>query len=308
MTMRRGRLISVFSMLALVGGCKLFTRPPPEHPRLWLAGDVHLGSGGAERLRPVTSKLHGQGIVNLEGPVGDATASSEKRLVNGHQACAALFDAGVRVAQVVNNHALDLGDAGIVQTAAELAAAGVLRASSEAPVVLDAGALSFDVESFDLTHGVPADLVVQLRRARGPRPLIVTFHVTAEPLLLPTPELEAATEAALDAGAVVVAAQGTHALAPVKWRGQALVAYGLGNVVFDCACTDEEDALALELKFSPDGGLEDAWVVPLRAGLKGEPAALSADAPLLFQLLENLGSDRLERLGDRARVARSISP
>ena len=67
----------------------------------------------------------------------------------------------------------------------------------------------------DLTPGVPEHLA---QRLSPTRPLFVTFHVTAEPLLLPERVLEEAAEIALDAGATVVAAQGTHSLAPVKRR------------------------------------------------------------------------------------------
>jgi hypothetical protein len=300
----RAALIAFFFAFAAcrAGGCS----PPLEHPRFWFAGDVNLGPGGGpERLSAVTSKLHGAGIVNLEGPVGDpALGSSEKRLINGPNACAALYDAGVRVAQVVNNHAQDLGENGAQQTAADLAAAGVLE-SHELPLLFDAGTVTVAIQSFDLTHGVPEHLAQKLSTTR---PLFVTFHVTAEPLLLPEPELETATEIALDAGATVVAAQGTHSLAAVKWRGRALVAYGLGNVAFDCNCTDEEDGLALEVQLHPDGGLEDAWVVPLQAGLKGKPATLSADPGFTFSVLENIGSDPLVVLGDRARVTPHVSP
>ncbi|MFT3840953.1 MAG: CapA family protein [Myxococcaceae bacterium] len=299
--MLRAAGIAVFLLFAAcrVGAC---APPPPEHPRFWLAGDLNLGpNGGPERISAVSSQLHGAGIVNLEGPVGDpARGSSKERLINGPNACAALFDAGVRVAQVVNNHAMDLQSPGVEQTLLELKSAGLL-ASSETPVFYDAGTFTLAVQSFDLTSGVPYDF---LKRLSPVRPLFLTLHVTAEPLLLPEPELEATTELALDAGVTLIAAQGTHSLAPLKWRGGALVAYGLGNLAFDCDCTDEEDGLALEVQLTPDGGLEDAWAVPVKAGLKGQPAALAADPAFTWQVLQNIGSSRLEPNGTRARVIR----
>lgn len=301
--MLRAAGIAVFLLFAAcrVSSCAA-PPPPPEHPRFWLAGDVNLGpNGGTERVSAVTSQLHGAGIVNLEGPVGDAAlGSSDKRLINGPQACAALYDAGVRVAQMVNNHWMDLEAPGVEQTRLELKTAGLL-ASSETPVFYDAGTVTVAVQSFDLTGGVPVDF---LKRLSTVRPLFLTLHVTAEPLLLPEPELEATTELALDAGVTLIAAQGTHSLAPLQWRGGALVAYGLGNLAFDCDCTDEEDGLALEVQLQPDGGLEDAWVVPVKAGLKGKPAALALDPSFTYQVLKNIGSSRLEPNGTRARVAR----
>ena len=78
-------------LLVAGGGCAT--------PRqLWFGGDVHLGTGGAQRLRAVADALApARGVVNLEGPIGseaEASASPEAGerlvLVNGPRTATAL--------------------------------------------------------------------------------------------------------------------------------------------------------------------------------------------------------------------------
>ena len=129
--------------------------------------------------------------------------------------------------------------------------------------------------------------------------LVATFHVTGPPTYLPRPELVDAVATALDAGASVIAAHGTHELARVERRGPAVVAWGLGNLAFACACTDEQSGALLEIALGP-GGAGEAVIIPIDAGLTGGAAHAAADPALTFELLEALGSSRLDRRGDRA--------
>lgn len=112
--------------------------------------------------------------------------------------------------------------------------------------------------------------------------------------------MEAAVEAALAAGATVVAAHGTHQLARVERRGRAVIAWGLGNLAFACACTDETDGLLLRVELDADGAALRAAVVPVDAGLRGEAVRPAREAALVFDLLESLGSSPLTRAKARA--------
>ena len=127
---------------------------------------------------------------------------------------------------------------------------------------------------------------------------IATFHTTGVPSYLPSPELRREVEGALEAGATVVAVHGSHLIGPVERRGAAVVAWGLGNLVFHCECTREDEGLVLEVRLAP-GRVLEAAVVPVRAGLVG-PARPAGDADGVFDLLEALGSSPLRRRGDRA--------
>jgi poly-gamma-glutamate synthesis protein (capsule biosynthesis protein) len=275
---------------------------------LWIGGDVFLGAGGHAALASIAEIVSGApGIVNLEGPVGAERGAGGHplRLLHAAAALGELRAAGVVVAGIANNHAGDAGAGGGAATVQALTAAGVQAAGGDAgPATIALGPLRVVVTAHDLEHGVPAGLGAELAaaRRRGDA-LIATFHVTGPPSYLPRPELIDAVAIALDAGAVVVAAHGTHELARVERRGRAVIAWGLGNLAFACACTDESSGALLEVTLGPDGAnqaVNDAAIVPIDAGLRGDAARASGDPGLAFELLEALGSTQLTRHGGRA--------
>lgn len=257
--------------------------------RLWFGGDVHLG----DRALPALP-LVGAGVVNLEGPVGPGPFTPE-RLMN--TSVASLPDAGVQVAWVENNHADDDGEAGRERTRAALEQVGVAAAGV---TVVPMSGLKVVFVGVDVSKGVFA---AELKAARALGDvLVVGFHVTAPPLLLPPADLEVAVGLALDAGATVVVAHGSHAVARVERRGGAVIAWGLGNLSFACRCTNERDGLVLEVELDTAGRVGPAWAVPVTAGLEGGEPALSAQPALMFELLGSLGSAPLVVEGPRGRL------
>jgi poly-gamma-glutamate synthesis protein (capsule biosynthesis protein) len=304
MTHALGRVLG--RRAALAGAAALLLEPahgPSERSpiELWLGGDVQLGDRREPSLVGLSAALAGAaGIVNLEGPVGPAIArpidGDRVVLWNAPGALAGLRAAGVRVVGIANNHAGDHGPDGPRATQAALEAAALSPAGGPA------GAARLDgvrVTAHDLTQGVPAHLAAELAHAaRDAAALVSTFHVTGPPSYLPRPELRAAVELALAAGARVVAAHGTHALGPVERRGRAVIAWGLGNLLFDCACTDELDGALLRV--SIDGEALRARIIPIDAGLRGAPARPAHDLPLILELLAALGSSPLEPTLDGA--------
>ncbi|HET7503231.1 MAG TPA: CapA family protein [Kofleriaceae bacterium] len=293
------------ALLALVAaGCAHPGAPPTA--RLWIGGDVFLGPGGQRALAAIPALVGGApGIVNLEGPVGPVGPAPAPpgpiRLLQAPGALAELRSAGVVVAGIANNHARDAGPGGTAATIRALAATDVRAAGAAAgPATLTLGGLRVVVTAHDLEAGVPAGLAAELAAARRRGDvLIATFHVTGPATYLPRPELLDAVAIALEAGASVVAAHGTHELARVERRGRAVIAWGLGNLAFACACTDEQSGALLEVALSP-AGAGDAAIVPIDAGLDGSAAHAADDPALTFELLEALGAPRLRRQRDRA--------
>jgi hypothetical protein len=281
-------------LVVLAGGCK---RDPPGPVELWVGGDIHLGDRAAGGLDPLSSALSGaSGIINLEGPIGDAPTPGEGvRLVNAPSSVAALYSAGVRVAGIANNHAADRGPQGPSETAAALRAGGVLPAGGPAgPAVLTIHGTRVVITAHDLGGGVPAGLSGELMDARALGDVLLsTFHVTGPPSYLPRPELRAAVEIALAAGARVIAAHGTHALGPVERRGGAVIAWGLGNLLFACDCTDDVDGLILRVSIDRDE--VRARIIPIDAGLRGGAARDGHNPGLILDLLDALGSSPLRR-------------
>ena len=297
-------------MIVLLLSGRAWAREPVPVVDLWIGGDVHLGAGGKGVLAPLAGRLGVNGIVNLEGPIGDGPpfVKSEREgkkhiaLGNAPRAIVELRAAGVRVAGVANNHASD-GDP--QRTSSELTRAGV------APAGLDAGPAAMLVDgarvivtAHDLERGVPATLGRELAEARQRGDILVaTFHVTAPPSYVPTDDLERAVAIAVAAGATIVVAHGTHTLAPLERRGATVIAWGLGNLAFACDCTDEKDAIVLRVRLARPSATSPfvvtrACALPIDAGLHGEPARPSSDARGIADLLHAIGSPVLVREGD----------
>jgi len=293
-------------VLATACGSRPATNAPPEATRVWIGGDVFLGAGGQHALSSMPAIVGAvPGIVNLEGPVGAASVDdrdpAHPRLIHDAAALAELHAAGVVVAGIANNHARDAGPDGDTQTVRALAAVDIQAAGERAgPAIVKIGSLRVVVTAHDLEAGVPerlrADLVAARRRGDV---LVATFHVTGPPTYLPRPELTDAVAIAMEAGATVIAAHGTHELARVERRGHTLIAWGLGNLAFACPCTDEHSGALLEVTLDKDGA-GPAAIIPIDAGLDGGATHAADDPALTFELMEALGSTHLDRRGARA--------
>ena len=235
--------------------------------------------------------------MNLEGPIGEGPAATVDangvRLRQAPGTPSLLRRAGVRIATLSNNHVLDQGERGRDETLRRLGDQGILAAHREHVAVLSLGR-TISVLAFDLTEGLPPELGRAIQSSTGLR--VVSLHVTEPPSYLPSEVLVRAVDAALAAGARVVVAQGSHMPARVERREGAVIAWGLGNLVFDCECTRETDGLLLSVKVSPNGALAAA-VMPIHAGLDGEPARPSDDVGLMADLLVSLRSSPLRRDG-----------
>lgn len=240
------------------------------------------------------------GIVNLEGPIGGTPDAKRSglRLIQSPEIVKELLAAGVRVASLDNNHAGDLGAAGRANTSRRLRAAGILPIRGVARLGRwRLGSRTVALAAFDLTHGEPAGMLGDLKRARAMADLlIVSLHVTAPESYLPTATLESAVEHSLEAGARVIVSHGTHRLARVERRGEAVIAWGLGNLAFACDCTAEDEGLVLRVSFISGDSLA-ADVVPVRAGLRGQPVRPHEDVVAVAELLRALGSSPLRRIG-----------
>lgn len=299
------RLAFLCALAALSAGCGIRSeRPRPASLTLWIGGDVHRAANEGPLFDPKPSFLGAAaGVVNLEGPVAEhaapADSGRELHLFNSPRSLLELAEAGVRVAGIANNHALDSGAEGFARTRFELTSLGIHPAGLGAgPAFLEDRGLKVAITAHDLSNGVPHTLDAELRFAHARAEILVaTFHVTAPALYAKTPEMLEAADIALGAGARVIAFHGTHALGAVERRGSAVIAWGLGNLVFDCECTDERDGALLQVELTADD--VDAAVIPIRAGLHGEPARVAEDADEVFSLLESLGSPHLRRVDGR---------
>lgn len=202
-------------------------------------------------------------LLNVEGAIGRGRAPRKCR--PGSTMCFAFrmpahaADALRRVGgsaevvgNVANNHARDAGPGGLVQTVERLQAADVhVTGADTVPTVVVTGA-GDTVAFLGFAHsGAPNDVrdletvrrVVE-RTAREHRRVVVTMHIGGEGARATRTRdaMErfagatrgnpvAFARTAVEAGADLVIGHGPHVLRAIEWRGDALVAYSLGNLL-----------------------------------------------------------------------------
>jgi len=283
----RAPVVMPLVVLVLLSGCARHSTPDRQTV-LWFGGDVHFGERGGAALEGLA--LDGPLVVNLEGPIStQPRASSASALFNPPDAAARLRSANVIAAGIDNNHAMDDGAAGLERTRASL------QANDLAPLG-SASLVGLTLLQVDLSAGVPADLSQRLALIR---PTIVLFHVLAPPLYLPEPSLRRAVDLAVASGARAVLAHGSHAIGAVERRGATVIAWGLGNLAFDCDCTTEDEGLLVRLELQ-GSTVTRATAIPVRAGIHGARARLLDDATTDLSLLESLGSVLTKKTKTRA--------
>jgi len=201
------------------------------HP--WLAGD-----DGATPDRVLT-------FANLESPLTTEPQVRERYDLRAPpSAAAALRAGGFDALSLANNHALDAGQAGLQETIDALRAAGIapwvdratIAAGSETPARLQGGALAYQGLAFDdsvLPLDIRAAASTVAAAAKRADVVIVSIHWGAEYQAAVSLRQRAIARALSEAGADVIVGHGPHVLQRVEWVGKTLVAYSLGNFLFD---------------------------------------------------------------------------
>lgn len=238
-------LLLLPALLALPGEGGISAREMPL--TLILTGDVMLGRGVAQALdgdwtaafagvRPWLDAEQALVFANLESPL---TLLPQVRkgydLRTPPQAVAALQAAGFDALSLANNHALDAGEAGLRETARTLRAAGIVPwlegASTPTGKTLPVLGLAFDdsVIPLDVTAAAAA---VAKAAAQAPV-VVVSIHWGGEYQATPSARQQAVARALAEAGATLIAGHGPHVPQRIEWIDDTLVAYSLGNFLFD---------------------------------------------------------------------------
>ena len=201
---------------------------------------------------------------------------------------------------LANNHSTDFGTAGLQDTLTALDGAGIEAfgagldaASAEAPVILEAHGLRVAILGVDdigevipateTQAGVafapvdPSALAPRIEAAAREVDFVVLFmHAGTEYDPVPSDRQRALAHAAIDAGADLVIGAHPHVLQPFEEYRDGLIAYSLGNFVFDL---DRED---LEVLYGPAPFQSGVFHVELRRGerphsLAFRPAYIDVD-------------------------------
>jgi poly-gamma-glutamate synthesis protein (capsule biosynthesis protein) len=243
-------------------------------------------------------------IVNLEATLGSAGSPEGKTFTFRVPAevTETLSSAGVDVATMANNHGLDYGQEGLqeslrIEASSGFPIIGVGQDADEAyaPFTTEINgqrigivAASDVIDDYLRSSWIATDSQPGLASAEEPqqarlaeevrsvRPtvdtLIVYLHFGVEKETCPNARQEELVELMVDAGADIVVGSHTHRLQGVGFRGEQLVAYGLGNFVFRAG--------------SPAGNSSGILVATATGrridGFQWRPAAISGGIPSLL--------------------------
>jgi poly-gamma-glutamate synthesis protein (capsule biosynthesis protein) len=205
------------------------------------------------------------GFGNLEGALTDRGEPWPKgyNFRTPPQFASALTAGHISVVTLANNHIMDYGAVGLTDTIAALDAAGVqhigagadaaaahtavivtvrgLRVAFLGYVLTPAEGGGFSITSWAAGPGKPgvaigdaATIRADVAAARQAADfVIVAVHAGDEYRTTPNATQRTLAQAALDAGADAYIGAHAHVVQPVELRGRQLVAWGLGNFVFD---------------------------------------------------------------------------
>lgn len=278
-----------------------------------LAGDVHgeppiegLLQGGRNPLEDAADRLSAAdlAVVNLETAVGTegAPVSDKSFTFQADPALLpALAAAGVDAVTVANNHALDYGTAGLLDTLRRARDAGVAvvgggtdAEEAYAAHVVDVGgqrvALVGLSETFPLVEWAATDERAGLASAydvqaataavraatRQAELVVVTIHWGSELQDCPNERQLRLAKALLLAGADVIAGHHPHVLQPVQVVNGRVVAYSLGN--FSFYNSDGVKGLTGTLEVTLDGTGVNGWsFAPYRIDDRGRPQPADED-------------------------------
>ncbi len=254
-------------------------------------GDVMPGRGLAGHpgiFDLVAEELQKADLVvgNLEGViVSQAFDEISSSLLIPTSAALSLRLAGFDLLGLANNHALDAGTPGLVETAEHLQAAGIQPLLSNQLHVREINGLKFGFLAWsEIPPGDHEDLALALETARAKADvLILLLHWGQEYQRHPNLAQRELAEQLLEAGADIVLGSHPHVVQdlevihPEDEVPDQIVAYSLGNFVFDQGWDDTSQGLALRLLFDTQGLLAvqalPLWTAPRPAWMDLDQAA-----------------------------------
>jgi poly-gamma-glutamate capsule biosynthesis protein CapA/YwtB (metallophosphatase superfamily) len=261
---------------------------PQETPGITLAflGDVMLGRGVAAAhpagdwtaaLASLKPELSDADLVmaNLESPLTDSPSTVPARgydLRASPSSVQALVAANIDVLSLANNHRLDGGQAGLDETLEVLNANGLKAlppGESAWNTTIQGIKLSFLAYDCTSPSFDPEEAKQAIARARAAGAfVIVSLHWGGEYRTAPEPGQIALAQTLVDAGAGMVWGHHPHVLQPLAWMNgaaqpyRALVAYSLGNALFDQPAPPDASRGAVLLVTLDQQGIRSVRAVP----------------------------------------------
>lgn len=247
----------------------------PQIITLILTGDVMLGRTVMKKgmevndlrypFRGVSEKLKAADIVfiNLENPIIENCPYHD----TGLKLCArpemveGLVFSGVDIVSLANNHSLDYGKQGLLETVNILDGEGILSAGLGEVVVIEKRGFKFGFLGFNFTVNEPTDFELELIEDAANRVdvLVVGVHWGEEYTNSPKDYQKRWAKDIVERGADVVVGHHPHWVQDVEYIDRSAdgfggtgkpVFYSLGNFVFDQMWSEEtRRGMAVELTF-----------------------------------------------------------
>lgn len=298
-------------------------------------GAMVAAQGGAAPLRHVASILAAADVAvgNLESPLSDTgTRNADKDVTfrGDPRGIEGLTAAGFDLLALANNHALDYGAEALLDTIGRLDAAGIAhagagvdRSAAWEPAVVEVEGATVAFLSF--SHILPAGFVAGDTRpgiaagrtdmeavARAVRDaqeehdyVLVSFHWGVEYVDDANADQVRDARTAIDAGADMVLSHHPHVIQGIEMYNGGLIAYSLGDFVFDHYSRKTGEAFILEAELGPNG-VADVTATPVYLDGSGAPAVVTGDeAGVILQRLKTISGKHGTRVsidGDIARV------
>ncbi|NIN65855.1 MAG: PQQ-binding-like beta-propeller repeat protein [Anaerolineae bacterium] len=239
-------------------------------------------------------------VGNLECPLTTVGEPIAKRFTfRAHPShVEGLVRAGFDIVNLANNHLLDFGGEGFVETIGVLqdnnlayVGAGFSDADAHRPLIWEAKGrrivfLSYAASRWKDSAEVPTDewiafadvLTIQddVRRAAEQSDLVVVImHLGTEYQGQPDEEQLAVSRAAIEAGACLVIGHHPHVVQGTTSYGGGFIAYSLGNFVFDLDVVERAREGAILRVLLGDDGVEAAELIPVRIADDVQPRFLA---------------------------------
>jgi poly-gamma-glutamate capsule biosynthesis protein CapA/YwtB (metallophosphatase superfamily) len=253
-------------------------------------------------------------FVNLESPlsnVGTRQAWKDVTFEGDPRMAPALASAGVDVVTMANNHAMDYGSVALLDTIARLkrvhvavTGAGATAAAAYAPVilthkgimvaflgysdVLPAGYVAGSGPGIAPARSDMTKVIEDIRAAKAKADfVVVAFHWGVERDQTPNADQIAEGHAAIDAGADLVMSSHPHVLQGVESYHGGLIAYSLGDFVFEHSSLETGQTVLITTDISKKE--ITATLTPVLLSNQGIPKIVKGyDAAVILQRMQEL--------------------
>ena len=239
-------------------------------------------------------------MVNLEG----ALVENCPLLSEGMKFCGdlrhvdAIKNAGIDVVSLANNHSLNFGSAGLLETKAILDQSALRYVGFDEIAYLPAkDNVEVALVGIDATlkERNPQEIIALVALALKRSPIVIPyFHWGSEYTHDPNQHQQDLAHAAIEAGAALVLGSHPHWVQAVELYKEKLIVYSHGNLVFDQFWSEKTRQGILGEYIFIDNTLVDAHFQPMYIGNEYKPHALSGEAAqvVITQMLE--ASERLD--------------